>query len=169
MTWYVNRVRTITHVLFIKTGLWRPLPFDNIHTQLRVPFHRYWHRIHDMSNTISFLLQSFVQNVTARVTGFLPATITKWFSSPTTTTSSGNSNGSTTAGYTTDSSSDDETSDRTSTSTHPPVKRMRFSTNISPVPASAHILSQVIFYCIPIYFSRFYTYYFFNANWKMIS
>lgn len=67
-------------------------------------------------------LQSFVKNVTSRVSGLLPATITRWFSSP----SSSNANGSTQAADATDSSTEDEAPESPIT-TQPPSKRMRFS------------------------------------------
>ncbi|XP_028178375.1 nuclear pore complex protein Nup153 isoform X1 [Ostrinia furnacalis] len=66
---------------------------------------------------------SFVRNVTSRVSGLLPATITKWFSSP----SSSNANGSTAAADATDSSTEDEAPESPIT-TEPPPKRMKFST-----------------------------------------
>ncbi|KAG7313046.1 hypothetical protein JYU34_000129 [Plutella xylostella] len=63
---------------------------------------------------------SFVKNVTSRMTGLLPATITKWFSSPSTT-----SNGSAQAADS-DSSTEDEAADP-GPAQPPPSKRMRFS------------------------------------------
>ncbi|XP_037300079.1 nuclear pore complex protein Nup153 isoform X2 [Manduca sexta] len=66
---------------------------------------------------------SFVKNVTSRVSGLLPATITKWFSSP----SSSNANGSAPAADITDSSTEDEATE-SPVSSQPPAKRMRYST-----------------------------------------
>ncbi|XP_063373170.1 nuclear pore complex protein Nup153 [Cydia amplana] len=60
---------------------------------------------------------SFVKNVTSRVSGLLPATITKWFSSP-----RSSSNGSAGGADATDSSTDDE---GTESPVQPPNKRMR--------------------------------------------
>lgn len=68
-----------------------------------------------------FSLQSFVKNVTSRVSGLLPSTITKWFSSP----SSSNANGSSMVADASDSS-DDEISE-TPVITQPPAKRMRYN------------------------------------------
>ncbi|CAH0577925.1 unnamed protein product [Chrysodeixis includens] len=65
---------------------------------------------------------SFVKNVTSRVSGLLPSTITKWFSSP----SSSNANGSTQMADATDSSTEDEACE-TPVITQPPAKRMRYS------------------------------------------
>ncbi|XP_021187946.3 nuclear pore complex protein Nup153 [Helicoverpa armigera] len=64
---------------------------------------------------------SFVKNVTSRVSGLLPSTITKWFSSP----SSSNANGSTFTAEASDSSEDEAT--ETTVITQPPAKRMRFN------------------------------------------
>ncbi|KAJ8737874.1 hypothetical protein PYW08_000469 [Mythimna loreyi] len=64
---------------------------------------------------------SFVKNVTSRVSGLLPTTITKWFSSP----SSSNANGSATI-FDASDSSEDEAPDAP-VITQPPAKRMRFS------------------------------------------
>ncbi|KAL4717859.1 hypothetical protein ACJJTC_001008 [Scirpophaga incertulas] len=75
---------------------------------------------------------SFVKNVTSKVTGLLPATITKWFSSPSTS----NANGATSpTADGTDSSTEDETTD-TPVATQPPPKRMRFS---SPINATTNV------------------------------
>ncbi|XP_026317217.1 nuclear pore complex protein Nup153 [Hyposmocoma kahamanoa] len=65
---------------------------------------------------------SFVKNVTSRVSGLLPATITKWFSSP----SSSNTNGSAQTGDATDSSSEDEAPE-SPIALQPPAKTMRYS------------------------------------------
>lgn len=64
-----------------------------------------------------------MKNVTSRVSGLLPVTITKWFSSP----SSSNTNGSAQTGDATDSSTEDEAPESPIT-LQPPSKRMRFST-----------------------------------------
>uniref|UniRef100_A0A2A4JZJ3 RanBP2-type domain-containing protein n=1 Tax=Heliothis virescens TaxID=7102 RepID=A0A2A4JZJ3_HELVI len=64
---------------------------------------------------------SFVKNVTSRVSGLLPSTITKWFSSP----SSSNANGSAPTAEASDSSEDEAT--ETPVITQPPAKRMRFN------------------------------------------
>lgn len=66
--------------------------------------------------------QSFVKNVTSRMSGLLPATITKWFSSP----SSSNTNGSAQTGEATDSSTEDEAPD-SPIALQPPAKTMRYS------------------------------------------
>lgn len=68
------------------------------------------------------MFQSFVKNVTSRVSGLLPATITKWFSSP----SSSNANGSAQNVDGTDSSTEDEAPE-TPITTQPPPKRMRYT------------------------------------------
>ncbi|XP_048005466.1 nuclear pore complex protein Nup153 isoform X2 [Leguminivora glycinivorella] len=60
---------------------------------------------------------SFVKNVTSRVSGLLPATITKWFSSP-----RSSANGSAGGADATDSSTEDE---GTESPVQPPNKRMR--------------------------------------------
>ncbi|XP_063546248.1 nuclear pore complex protein Nup153-like [Cydia strobilella] len=60
---------------------------------------------------------SFVKNVTSRVSGLLPATITKWFSSP-----RSSANGSAGGADATDSSTEDEGPE---SSVQPPSKRMR--------------------------------------------
>ncbi|XP_046977069.1 nuclear pore complex protein Nup153 isoform X2 [Vanessa cardui] len=74
---------------------------------------------------------SFVKNVTSKVTGFLPSTITKWFSSP----SSTNTNGSVPTAESTDSSTEDEGPESPIT-TQPPAKRMRYS---SPGTSNTYI------------------------------
>ncbi|XP_013189358.1 nuclear pore complex protein Nup153 isoform X2 [Amyelois transitella] len=66
---------------------------------------------------------SFVMSVTSKVTGLLPATITKWFSGSSQT----NSNGSAPTAEVTDSSSEDEP-EMASPITQPPQKRTRFNT-----------------------------------------
>ncbi|XP_075991606.1 uncharacterized protein LOC142986792 isoform X2 [Anticarsia gemmatalis] len=65
---------------------------------------------------------SFVKHVTSRVSGLLPATITKWFSSP----SSSNANGSAPLADATDSSTEDEAPE-SPIITQPPAKRMRIN------------------------------------------
>ncbi|XP_026744874.1 nuclear pore complex protein Nup153 isoform X2 [Trichoplusia ni] len=77
---------------------------------------------------------SFVKNVTSRVSGLLPSTITKWFSSP----SSSNANGSAQMADATDSSTEDEACE-TPVITQPPAKRMRYS---SPGTSYNHYGSQ---------------------------
>ncbi|XP_047543474.1 nuclear pore complex protein Nup153 isoform X2 [Vanessa atalanta] len=74
---------------------------------------------------------SFVKNVTSKMTGFLPSTITKWFSSP----SSTNTNGSVPIAESTDSSTEDEAPESPIT-TQPPAKRMRYS---SPGTSNTYI------------------------------
>ncbi|XP_073956016.1 uncharacterized protein isoform X2 [Choristoneura fumiferana] len=66
------------------------------------------------------MAQSFVKNMTSRVSGLLPATITKWFSSP-----KSSANGSAPAADATDSSTEDEAPE--SPASQPPAKRMRYS------------------------------------------
>ncbi|KAJ2954011.1 hypothetical protein O0L34_g2224 [Tuta absoluta] len=63
---------------------------------------------------------SFVKNVTSRVSGLLPAAVTKWFSSP----SSSTANGSAPSADATDSSTEDEGPEL---ATQPPSKRMRYT------------------------------------------
>lgn len=65
---------------------------------------------------------SFVKNVTSRMSGLLPSTITKWFSSQ----SSSNANGSVSTAEATDSSTEDEAPESPILSPLP-VKRMRFN------------------------------------------
>lgn len=78
---------------------------------------------------MSITFQSFVKNVTSRVSGLLPATITKWFSSP----SSSSANGSTPTADATDSSTEDEAPESPVTN-QPPAKRMRYSSPGSKFP-----------------------------------
>ncbi|KAF9817113.1 hypothetical protein SFRURICE_013901 [Spodoptera frugiperda] len=78
---------------------------------------------------------SFVKNVTSRVSGLLPS-ITKWFSSP----RSSNANGSAPVADASDSS-DDEVVDTPEVAQQPPAKRMRFNppgtyNHYSPADAS---------------------------------
>ncbi|CAB3226154.1 unnamed protein product [Arctia plantaginis] len=68
---------------------------------------------------------SFVKNVTSRVSGFLPATITKWFSNA----SASNTNGSVPTTEATDSSTEDEGPESPVASHPPPAKRMRYTTS----------------------------------------
>ncbi|XP_061382277.1 nuclear pore complex protein Nup153 isoform X2 [Danaus plexippus] len=81
------------------------------------------------SRTDSEANDSFVKNVTSRMSGLLPATITRWFSS----SSSSNTNGSTVV-ESTDSSTEDEATDGLRTPnqrnqpSQPPAKRMRIGT-----------------------------------------
>ncbi|XP_049884714.1 nuclear pore complex protein Nup153 isoform X2 [Pectinophora gossypiella] len=84
---------------------------------------------------------SFVKNVTSRVSGLLPATITKWFSSS--PSSSSNANGSTQTADVTDSSTEDEAPESPIT-TQPPSKRMRYSS-----PGNYHYSSETRSDCIP--------------------
>ncbi|XP_039763798.1 nuclear pore complex protein Nup153 isoform X2 [Pararge aegeria] len=76
--------------------------------------------------------KSFVKNVTSRMSGLLPSSITKWFGSP----SSSNTNGSAPVAESSDSSTEDEATDNPIA--QPPSKRMRFSSpslpNVSVVP-----------------------------------
>lgn len=64
-----------------------------------------------------------MKNVTSRVSGLLPATITKWFSGP----SSSNTNGSAQTGDATDSSTEDEAPESPITVQPSSSKRMRYS------------------------------------------
>ncbi|XP_050361415.1 nuclear pore complex protein Nup153-like isoform X2 [Nymphalis io] len=77
---------------------------------------------------------SFVKNVTSKVTGFLPSTITKWFSSP----NSPNTNGSAPVTESTDSSTEDEAPESPIT-TQPPAKRMRYN---SPGTSNTYIPAE---------------------------
>ncbi|RVE53109.1 hypothetical protein evm_002206 [Chilo suppressalis] len=65
---------------------------------------------------------SFVKNVTSRVSGLLPTSITKWFGSPSTS----NANGSAPAADATDSSTEDEAPESPTTA-QPPAKRARLN------------------------------------------
>lgn len=64
------------------------------------------------------IFQSFVENVTSRVSGLFPSTISKWFGAST----SSNANGSTLTAESTDSSTEDEATE----SSIPTAKRMRY-------------------------------------------
>lgn len=74
----------------------------------------------DSHNNRLLIFQSFVKNMTSRVSGLLPATITRWFSSP-----KSSANGSAPAADATDSSTEDEAPE--SPASQPPAKRMRYS------------------------------------------
>ncbi|CAH0703280.1 unnamed protein product [Spodoptera exigua] len=76
-------------------------------------------RSHSSSNEVN---NSFVKNVTSRVSGLLPSTITKWFSSP----RSSDANGSMPVADASDSS-DDEIVESPEVPQQPPAKRMRFN------------------------------------------